>query len=96
MIKIRSVTSFEHNSVDTLNVNNQLFRINTINEIKNYFIADIKKRELISKRYNKYIAFFDYFDKSSILLSATSGSISIASFAIVTGTQIGIASASKS
>ena len=96
MIKIRSVTSFEHNSVDTLNVNNQLFRINTINEIKNYFIADIKKRELISKRYNKYIAFFDYFDKSSILLSATSGSISIASFAIVAGTQIGIASASKS
>ena len=96
MIKIRSVASFEHNSIDTSNLNNQQFRINKVNEIKNYFIAEIKKRELMSKRYNKYIAFFDYFDKSSILLSATSGSISIASFAIVIGTPIGIASASLS
>ena len=48
------------------------------------------------KRLNKYIASFDYFDKSLVALSATSGSISIASFAAVVGTPVGIASASLS
>ena len=36
--------------------------------------------ELMSKRLNKCIASFDSFDKPLIALSATSGSISIASF----------------
>ena len=74
----------------------QHFRLNKINEIKDYFVADIKKRELMSKRLNKYIASFDYFGKSSIVLSETSGSISIASFARVIGTPVGITSASLS
>ena len=42
----------------------QQFRSNNINDIKEYFIADIKERELMSKRLIKYIASFDYFDKS--------------------------------
>ena len=50
----------------------------------------------MSKRVSKYIASFDYFEKSFIVLSATSGSISIASFAAVIGTTVGIASASLS
>ena len=50
----------------------------------------------MSKRLSKYIASFDYFDKSLIVLSAASGSISIALFAIVIGTPLGIASASLS
>ena len=48
----------------------------------------------MSKRLSKYIASFDYFDKSLIILSATSGSISIASFATVIETPVGIVSAS--
>ena len=51
------------------------------------------KKELMSKRLSKYIISFDYFDKSLIVLSATSGSIYIASVAIVIGTLVGIASA---
>ena len=47
----------------------------------------------MSKRFSKYIASFDYFDKSLIALSATSGSISIASFATVIGAPVGIANA---
>ena len=39
----------------------------------------------MSKRLSKYIASFDYFDKSLIVLSVTTGSISIASFATVIG-----------
>ena len=44
----------------------------------------------MSRRLSKYIASLEYFDKSLIVLSATSGSISIASFATVIGTPIGI------
>ena len=43
--------------------NEQQFRLNKINEIKDYFVAEIKERELMSNRVSKYIASFDYFDK---------------------------------
>ena len=76
--------------------NDQQFRLNKINEIKDYFIAEIKERELMSKRLSKYIASFDYFDKSLIVLSVTTGSISIASFATVIGAPVGMMSASCS
>ena len=33
-------------------------RLNKTNEIKDYFVADIKERELMSKRLSKYIVFF--------------------------------------
>ena len=63
--------------------NHQQFRLNKINEIKNYFVADIKQRELMSKKLSNYIVSFDYFDKSIIVLSVITGSISIALFATV-------------
>ena len=44
----------------------------------------------------KYIASFDYFDRTLIVLSATNSSISIVSFAPVIGAPAGIASASFS
>ena len=96
--------SIEHNPTERSNIypnineislsDQQHFRLNKINEIKGYFVAEIKEGELMSKRRSKYIAFCDYFDKSLIVLSAASGSISIASFAMVIGTPVGIASAS--
>ena len=46
------------------------------------------------KRLSKYIDFCNYSDKFLIVLSATSGSISIASFASVIATSPGVASAS--
>ena len=45
------------------------------------------------QRVNKYISSFDYCDKSLIVLSVTTGGISIASFATVIGALVGIASA---
>ena len=93
MVEISSLESIEHNSIDTLNLNNQQFKLHKMNEIENYFIAEIKERELMSKRLSKYIASFAYFDKSLIVLSTISGSISIASFVTVIGIRIGIASA---
>ena len=50
----------------------------------------------MSKKLSKYISLFDYFDKSWIVLSVTSGSISIPSFATVIGVPVGIARASLS
>ena len=73
--------------------NDQQCKLNKINEIKDNFIAEIKERELMSKRLIKYIASFDYFDKSLIVLSVATGSISIASFAILIGAPVGMMSA---
>ena len=85
--------SWNHNIYPNLH-DQQQFRLNKINEIKDYFVAEIKQRELIKERLCKCIASFHYFDKSLIVLSATTGSISIASFATVIGAPVGIVSAS--
>ena len=74
--------------------NEQQFRLNKVNEIKDYFLAEIRERELISKNICKYIASLKYFDKSLIVLSILSGSISIASFATVIRAPTGIIGAS--
>ena len=43
--------------------NDQQFRLNKINEIKDYIIAEIRERELMSKNLSKCIASFDNFEK---------------------------------
>ena len=72
----------------------QQFRLNKINEIKNHLASEIKERRLMSKRLSKYMASFDYF--SLIVLSVANGSFFIASFATVIGAPVGMASASFS
>ena len=74
--------------------NEQQFRLNKINEMKDYFLAKIRERELISKSLSKYIVSLDYFDKSLNVLAILSGSISIASFASVIIAPAGIIGAS--
>ena len=65
-------------------------------KLKIILLQRLKKRELMSKRLSKYIASFDYFDKSLIALSVTTGSISIASFATIIGALVGMTSANFS
>ena len=53
----------QYNSIETPNTypnlnDQQQFRLNKTNKIKSYFLADIKERELMGKRLNKYVAFF--------------------------------------
>ena len=50
-------------------LNEQQFRLNKMNEIKDYFLAEMREREPISKNLSKYIASLDYFDKSLNVLS---------------------------
>ena len=76
--------------------NDQQFRLNKIIKIKDYFIAEIKERELMSKNLSKYIASFEYFNKSLIFISVATDSISTASFAPVIGAPVEIISASCS
>ena len=79
----------------TANILNEQ-QFNKITQIKDYFLAGIRERELMSKNLSKYFAFFEYLDKSLTVLSVTTGSISIASFATVIGAPAGIMSASCS
>ena len=39
----------ECNSIETSNIDKEKLRLNKINEIKDYFIAEIEERELMSK-----------------------------------------------
>ena len=76
--------------------NDQQFRLNKRNEIKDYFIAEISERELMSKYLSRYIASFEYLDKPLTDLSVGTCGISIASFSIAIGVPVGIMSASCS
>ena len=70
------------------------FRLSEIIGIKNYFYQEINERKSYIRKLNKYITIFDYIDKTLIILSATSGGVSIISFISIVGLPVGIASAS--
>ena len=70
------------------------YRLDEINKIKYYFNAEIKERKDIVKKIGQYIVAFDYADKVFITLSASFGTLSIASYATIVGIPVGIAGAS--
>ena len=80
--------------MSTLSLNDQTkFRLNEINKIKDYLEFEIKEREAVSKKLRKHTAALDYTDETFIVLSATSGGISIISFTNVIGIPSGVISA---
>ena len=70
------------------------YRLDEINNIKEYFNSEIKERKDIIKKNSKYIVAFDYAEKVFITLSASFGTLSIASYATVVGIPAGITGAS--
>ena len=70
------------------------YRLNGISKIKGYFNSEINERKYIIKNLNKYIVSFDYLDKIFIALSASFGTLSLASHDTVIGIPVGIAGAS--
>ena len=70
------------------------YRLNEINKIKEYFNKEINERKDMINKLNKYIVGFDYLDKIFITLSASFGTLSVASHATVIGIPAGIAGAS--
>ena len=81
--------------INKINLSEQTkFRLDEISKIENYFIEEINQRKSCSKKLNKYVAVFDYIDQALIVLSATSGGVSIILFTTIAGAPVGIASAS--
>ena len=70
------------------------YRLDEINKIKKYFDNEIKERKDIIKKLNKYLVSFDYLDKIFITLSASFGTLSIASYAAVVDMPVDIAGSS--
>ena len=74
------------------------FRSDELSKIENYFIEEINQRKSCSRKLNKYVAVFDYIfgyiDQALIVLSATSGGVSIISFTTIVGATFGIESTS--
>ena len=86
-----------HSNLNAIPLSDQTkFRLNEINKIKYYFNSEVQERKTMSQKLSKYIAVFDYIDKTLIVLSATSGGISIISFTSVIRVPVGIPSASVS
>ena len=85
----------ENNSIEKIDrtdlTDQTKFRRSEISKIQNYFNLEINQREPCSKKLSKYVAAFDYIDKTLIVLSATSGGVSIISFTTVIGAPVGIA-----
>ena len=82
-------------AIDKTNLSEQTkFWLDEISKIENYFIEKINQRKSCSKKLSKYIAGFDYIDKILIVLSATTGGVSIILFTTIVGAPVGIASAS--
>ena len=88
----------ESNSIEAINktnlTNQTKVRLDEISKTENYFIEEINQRKSCSKKLSKYVAVFDYIDQALIVLSATSGGVSIISFTTIVGVSVGIASAS--
>ena len=70
------------------------YRLDEINKIRDYFDNETKERKDIIKKLNKYLVRFDYLDKIFITLSASFGTLSIASYTSVVGIPAGITGAS--
>ena len=83
------------NEINKINLSGQTkFRLDEISKIENYFIEEINQRKSYSQKLNKYITNFDYIDKILIVLSATTGGVSIFLFTSIIGAPVGIVSAS--
>ena len=70
------------------------YRLNEITKIENCFNSEIEQRNSYIKKLSKYVTNFDYIDKILIVLSATSGGVSIIYFTSIVGAPVGIASSS--
>ena len=81
-----------NNIIELTDVNK--YRLDEMNKIRDYFNNEIKERKDIIKKLNKYLVSFDYLDKIFITLSASFGTLSIASYASVVGIPAGITGAS--
>ena len=66
----------------------QEFRLKNIDETKNYFIEEIHRKELMSKKHQKACATLNYIEHFLILASTIIGCVSISAFVSLIGIHI--------
>ena len=71
---------------------NQEFRLEKIDEIRNYLIEEINRNELMSKKHKKVCRVLNYIEHSLISIFTITGCVSISAFASLVGIPIGITS----
>ena len=71
---------------------NQEFRLEKIEEIRNYLIEEINQIELMSQRHKKVCGILNDIEHSLIAISTITGCFSISAFASLVGIPTGIAS----
>ena len=81
-----------NNIIELTDVNK--YRLDEIYKVRDYSNNEIKERKDIIKKLNKYLISFHYLDKIFITLSASFGTLCIASCASVVGIPAGIRGAS--
>ena len=82
-------------AIDKIDLSEQTkFRLDEISKIENYFIEETNQRKSCSQKLKKHVTTFDYIDKISIVLSATTGGVSIIWLRSIIGAAVGIASVS--
>ena len=69
------------------------FRLYEIKKLKIILSMRLMKQNYAAKKLNKYVTIFNYINKILVVLSATTGGVSIISFSSVIGAPTGIASA---
>ena len=72
----------------------QEFRLKKIDNGRNYFLEEIEKNELMSRKRKKVCATLNYIEHFLILASTITGCISISASASLLGIPIGITSSS--
>ena len=65
------------NNIELTDINT--YRLNEINKTKGCFNNEINERKNIIKKLNKYLVTLDYLDRIFITLSASFGTLSVAS-----------------
>ena len=70
----------------------QKFRLKNVDETRNYFIEEINRNELMSKKHEKVCITLNYIEHFLILASTITGYVSISSFTSLVGIPIGITS----
>ena len=79
-------------AIDKTDLSEQIkFQLDEISKAGHYFHEEINQRKSCSKKLNKCVTAFDYIDRALIVLSATSGGVSI--ITTIVGAPVGIASA---
>ena len=68
----------------------QEFRLKDIDEIRNYFLEEIKQNELMSKKHKKVCTTLNHVGHFLVLASTITASISISAFSSLIGIPIGI------